>query len=186
MKTAQKFWLTVRIRNYRRNTETDGKLSRRRIYLRDCLILSNSLQGENHPARGDEIELSIYETIPAQEIIGSFDTLSVISLNLPPTVFAEFWTGSAATDGATRDITIQFEDAGDGFYTITQAELIEYMPEAVDLYPKAPPVRMHPVVAELRDIRRTLPRVILTLLYCAAGGVALAVVLGALWKWVNP
>jgi hypothetical protein len=49
--------LTVRFGSCQRYTETDGKLSRRSIRFRDCPILNCGLKGEDHPARGDEIEL---------------------------------------------------------------------------------------------------------------------------------
>jgi hypothetical protein len=97
MNTAreEQFWLTVRVSECGRRTETDGKVSRRRIELRKCPILSNSLKGENQPARGDEIDLSIYEADPGQEDIGSFDTLGILFLSLPRTTFTEFWAASA-------------------------------------------------------------------------------------------
>jgi hypothetical protein len=195
MNTVQEeqFWLTVRIGGCRRHTETDGELSRRIIELRGCPILSNSLKGKDQPARGDEIDLSIYEADPGQEI-GFFEHLGILFLHLPPTAFAEFWTASAAADGAARDLTIQFKNDGPSSYTITKAKLVEHMPDPIDFNPKAHAlIRAHPVVAELRDIRKTLAEswsgIVMLFFVLAAFGLVtylLSSGLGALWKWVNP
>jgi hypothetical protein len=153
--------LTVRFGSCQRYTETDGKLSRRSIRFRDCPILNCGLKGEDQPARGDEIELWVHEGDTGQEAIGSFDTLGFLQLSLPPAAFAEFWTAGAAADGAARDITILFEKGELPFYWITKAQLVEHMPEAIDFDAKAHAPgyisgRLHPVVAELREMRRAL------------------------------
>jgi hypothetical protein len=192
------FSLTVRFGSCQRYTETDGKLSRRSIGFRDCPILSSSLKGENQPARGDEIELWIHEADPGEDVIGSFPTVGwgFVQLSLPPAAFAEFWTASAAADGAARDITMQFKDDEPCFNAITKVQLVEHMPEAIDFNPKAHryiPGRLHPVVAELREMRRTLAgswRSIFSAFFVVA---AFTLVTGlilsglqALWKLVNP
>jgi hypothetical protein len=198
MNTAreEQFWLTVRVGECGRRTETDGKISQRRIELRKCPILSNNLKGENQPARGDEIDLSIYEwstydaAASAQAIgfIGSIQVFAFIELSLPPATFAEFWAASAAADCATRDVTIRFKNA-ETSYSITKVELIEHMPEAINLNPKAHAlIRVHPVVAELRDMRRTLAqswRGIFIGLFVFAALYVASSALQAFWKWVN-
>jgi hypothetical protein len=191
----KKFWLRVRLGNCERYTETDGKLSRRTIKLR-CPVLSNSLEGENQPQRGDEIELWFCEA-DAGEGIGSFEKLSGIDLGLPPTTFAEFWSASAAADGAARDVSIQFKK-DDSFvhsdnYIITKVQLTEHMPEPVDFNPKAHalgyiPGRVHPVVAELRDLRRNLTTIWRVALFVVAAWVAFALIssgLRALWGLIS-
>jgi hypothetical protein len=155
--------LTVRFGDCQRDIETDGALSRRAIKLR-CSVLSNSLKGEDQPGRGDEIKLWFHEA-DAGEGFGSFDTLGFIQLGLPPATFTEFWRASAAADGAARDLYIQFKK-DDSFeykdnYIITKVQLTEHMPEPIDFDPKAHapgyiPGRVHPVVVELRDMRREL------------------------------
>jgi hypothetical protein len=191
----EQFWLTVRVSECGRRTETDGKVSRRRIELRKCPILSNSLKGENQPARGDEIDLSIYEADPGQEDIGSFDTLGILFLSLPRTTFTEFWAASAAADGAARDIIIAFKKAHPPYrYTITKVELAEHMPEAINLNPKTHAlIRVHPVVAELREIRRSWAEsshgIVIALFAFIAFTLVTAITgsaLQALWRWVNP
>ena len=97
----EQFRLTVRIGGCERCIETDGKFCHRIIKLH-CPILSNSLKGENQPARGDEIDLCIYEATPDEEVIGSIHMLAFIELSLPSATFAEFWAASAAADGAAR------------------------------------------------------------------------------------
>jgi hypothetical protein len=200
MNTARekRFFTTVRFGSCHRYTETDGTHSRRIISLRDCPILSNSLKGKDQPARGDEIELSIYEADPNEKVIGSIQMFSFIGMGLPPVAFAEFWTASAAADGAARDITIQFENAESSLFTITKVQLVEHMPEAIDYNPKAHgpgyiPGRVHPVVAELRDIRRALAgswQSIITWLFVVATFVFVTGLIGAgvraLWKSINP
>jgi hypothetical protein len=161
MNTAREkhFWLKVRFGGCQRSTDTDGKNSQRRIMLRDCPVLSNSLKGEKELTASDEIELWIYETDQGQEAIGTIDTFAIIELMLPPAAFAEFWAASASVVGATYDVIIQFQNEGSSSYTITKAQLDEHLPETVDYYPKAHapgyiPGRVHPVVAELRDMQR--------------------------------
>jgi hypothetical protein len=200
MNTAREkhLWLKVRLGSCQRCTETDGKASRREVRLRDCPILSSGLKGEDQPAPGDEIELGIYEAGLGEQVIGSFDMLAFVQLSLPPAAFAEFWTASAAADGAARDIIIQFKDADPPFYAITKVQLVEHMPETIDFNPKAHapdyiPGRLHPVVAELREIRRTLAgswRGIVTGFFVVAAFVLvtnfISSALWALWKSVNP
>jgi len=72
--------------------------------------------------------------------------------------FAELWAARAATDGAARDVHIDFKTDIE-FHRITHIKLIEYMPPAVDWNPKSRSrylVRVHPVVAETRDIQKKL------------------------------
>jgi hypothetical protein len=156
----ENLWLTVRLGNCQRYTETDGKLSRRHIKL-CCPTLSCSFKGEDQPGPGDEIELWFHDEADAGEAIGSFDRMGFIDLSLPPTTFAEFWTASVAADGAARDISIRFKKTDRSIYTITKVQLIEHVPEPIDFNPKAHgpgyiPGRVHPVVAELRDMRSRL------------------------------
>ena len=200
MNTAREkhFSLGVRLGSCQRYTETDGKVSRRIVRLRDCPILSSGLKGDDQPARGDEIELLIDEPALGEEVIGSFDTLAFVQLSLPPAAFAEFWTASAAADGAARDITIQFKDAEPPFYAITKVQLVEHMPESIYFNPKAHapgyiPGRLHPVVAELREIRRTLAgswRGIVAGFFVVAAFVLvtdlISSALRTLWKLFNP
>jgi len=127
-----------------------------------------------------------------------------LQLSLPPAAFAEFWAASAAADGAARDITIQFENDELPFYTtrahytITKAQLVEHMPEAIDFNPKAHgrgyiPGRVHPVVAELRDMQRRLAgswRASVIGVFVAVAVILvthlISSALQALWKLVNP
>jgi hypothetical protein len=193
------FVLAVRFGNCQRYTETDGRITRRIVSLK-CPILRNSLKGEDPAGRGDEIELRIQEADIGEEGIGSFDTLGFLCLTLPPAAFAEFWAATNAVDGAARDIIIQFKKPEPSLnaYIITKAQLVEHMPEAVDFTPKAHapgyiPGRVHPVVAELRDMRRALGQSwhpILTAFLVAVGFVVMTELISgalrALWRLINP
>jgi hypothetical protein len=160
------FWLTVRFGGSQRYTDTDGKDVRRYIQLRDCRVLDptkyNMGGEEGQLKRGDEIgELWIYEANPVEEAIGTMHMLAMIELTLPPAAFAEFWAASASAVGAMYDVSIQFKYEGPSSYTIMKAKLVEHLPQTVDYNPKAHapgyiPGRVHPVVAELRDMQRRL------------------------------
>jgi hypothetical protein len=192
------FFLTVRLGTCQRSTETDGNHVRRWIRLSGCPIISNSLKGEGQPAQGDEIELSVLEAEPREQVIGSFDTLGFLQLSLQPAAFAELWAASAAADGAARDIAIQFKSTEPPFYLITKASLFEHMPAAIDSNPKGHglgyiPGRVHPVVEELRDIRRTVAgswRGLAIWLFVVVGFVLVSGLISstvrALWRLVQP
>jgi hypothetical protein len=192
------YWLRVRFGLCERHIETDGKLCHRIIRLRDCPVLTNSLKGENQLERGDEIELWICEAAPGEEVIGEINMFGFIQLNLPPAPFSEFWAASTAADSAARDILIEFKSTGarvfsNAIYEIVKVKLEEFMPEGINLSPKAPPVRVHPVVAELRDMRHSWAEswrgITIGLFAIVAFTLMTALIvsaLQALWKWVNP
>ena len=173
--------------------ETDALTAGRRIRLSECPILSTNLEGDGQPARGDEVEIWVYELDSDQEVIGSFDSLAYLQLSLPPLAFAEFWSGCAAADGVARNVNIHFRSDGTDYFRITRVDLVEYVAGAVDYNPKghAPgylPGRPHPVVAELRDMRQRFLgnwRGFLILICIVAGFSLLADILRAAWRFIQ-
>jgi hypothetical protein len=152
---GKQFTLTVRLGHCTRYTENDVRGVSRSIQLSGPII-NTGLKGDGQPQRGDEIDLSINENLSGQGGIGSFESLTYLTLNLLPAAFAEFWSASAAADGMARDIRINFHSVDPPYFEISKAYLVEHMPGDTNENPKRRRGRPHPVVAELRDMRRAV------------------------------
>jgi hypothetical protein len=171
--------IVVRAAQRRRYTDTNGRTVRRVIRLNGP-ILSSDLE----VARvGDEITLWVEEAPQTQVAIGSLQmiadkdhngqrSLAPIDLTLPRAAFAEFWAAASVADSALRNITIKFDDAMME-HAITDVVLLEGTPT-------------HPVIAELRFIRRRLQLLLVGLLAAAAVFVVLEALKVAWVFWHQP
>jgi hypothetical protein len=190
------FAITLRIAGGERSTNvaskeyTDGRiLDGRKIRLDRSPVISCDFKGEGALKRGDEIEILIHESNSTQETFGSFHFLSYIDFSLPTETFEQFWAASAAADGAARNIAIYFKDDGSRLFRITRIALTEYLPTLDDHDPKKLPVRPHPVVAELHDMKRQFLNSwqgFLIVIGIVVGISILSEILRALWRWVQP
>ena len=164
--------IVVRAVQRRRYTDTNGRTVRRIIRLNGP-ILSSDLEGMKD---GEQVTLWIEETPQTEVAIGSLQITTdeehreqlapEIQLTLPGAAFADFWDAVSGTDSALRNVTLKIGDAMME-HAITDVVLLEGTP-------------LHPVVAELRFMRRPL-RLLLIGLFAAAGVVVALEVLRLVW-----
>lgn len=89
-----------------------------------------------------------------------------------------------------RNIAIHFSNDETQFFRITRVALTEYLPTPDDLDPKKLAAgRPHPVVAELRDMKRQVLNSwqgLLIAIGFVLGISILTEIVRALWRWVQP
>jgi hypothetical protein len=191
------FTITLRIAGGERSLSVaskayaDGRmLDGRKIRLANSPVAGCDFKGEGALTRGDEVEILIHELNSTQEILGSFDFFSFIEFSLPTETFEQFWTASATADGTGRNIAIHFKNDETQFFRITRVVLTEYLPTLDnDDDPKKLTSRPHPVVAELRDMKRqvlnSLHGWLIFLGFAFGIGIVIEVV-RTVWHWVQP
>ena len=123
---------------------------------------------------GDQLTLWIEEEQQTQVAIGSLTTdeehteqlAPEIQLTLPQAAFIDFWNAASSTDSALRNVTLKIENAMTEL-AITDVVLLEGTP-------------IHPVVAELRSMWRSL-RLFLIGLFAAAGVLVALEIVRVIW-----
>jgi hypothetical protein len=72
----------------------------------------------------------------------------LVNFSVPSDVFAYFWMATEATHGSPSSFEIELKPGGDDYLNVTNVGLSESMSPS--------PPGLHPVVAELRDMREQL------------------------------
>ena len=170
--------IVVRAAQRRRYSDTNDRTVRHVVRFSGP-VLSSDLEGVKD---GDQATLWVEEVPQTQVAIGSLQTaadeehneqrsLAPIYLTLPRAAFVDFWDAAGSTDFALRNVTIKFDDT----MMITGVVLLEGTP-------------MHPVVAELRFMRRPLRLLLIALLVAAVVFVALEIfrVVWLFFFWHQP
>ena len=187
---SQSFAMRVRVAECHRYTvassksyaETEPVAAGRQIRLRNCAILETTFErAEGRPATDDKIELWIDEFYAGLLDIGSFSSFRDIRLRLPPTTFSHFWTASAASDWAERDITIYFKAEAEAF-KITRVLLVEHVTNREHVT-KRDRTRVLPGNAETRDMKWA--SILLGFLVAFAIGAILAAIGHEFWRGFN-